>query len=206
MYVPDMFRNDDPEFLRRHIDANAFAILVSRDEDGIPFASHLPFRRMPDGEGLSRLKAHMARANPQWQHFAQDQDLLVIFPGPHAYVSPQWYKTAPNVPTWNYTAVHVYGRARIVDDAADKKQSMQELVSQFESGFPTPWQMNLPERYEQGMLAGIVSFDVDITRIEGKAKLSQNRKPADRQGAIDGLRHQLDAQSSATADLMQSEN
>ncbi len=197
MYTPKHFALDDPAQQQALMAGNPFARLITVDGDGLPHASHLPFLSM---DGL--LDGHMAKANPQWRHFQPGREVLVIFSGPHGYISPSWYSGEPNVPTWNYVALHVYGRPRLVEDAARKKARQAHLVEVMESRFSEPWVMELPEKYEQGMLAGIVTFEIEITRMEGKAKLGQNRKPVDQQGAIAGLRATGQAEDAALADLM----
>jgi len=197
MYTPDKYLMDDAAQQQALMADNPFAQLVTVDRDGMPHATHLPVLYM---DGV--LDVHMAKANPQWQHFENGWEVLVIFSGPHGYISPSWYESVPAVPTWNYTAVHVYGRPRLIEDPAQKKARQSHLVDIMESGFAEPWRMELPSKYEQGMLAGIVTFEVDITRIEGKAKLVQKRKPEDAQGAIDGLRTTGRAGDAALADLM----
>jgi transcriptional regulator len=197
MYTPKHFVLDDPAQQQALIADYPFAQLITVDGDGLPHASHLPFLYY-DG----RLDGHMAKANPQWQHFQAGQDVLVIFSGPHGYISPSWYVNEPNVPTWNYVALHLYGRPTLIEDDAKKKARQERLVEAMESGFPKPWVMDLPENYEQGMLSGIVTFDIEITRMEGKAKMSQNRKPEDTQGAIAGLRATGRPEDAQLADLM----
>ena len=185
MYVPPHFRIDDPAMLASFMARNAFATLVSV-HDGAPFATHLPL--LVDGEGESlRLTGHVARANPQWQSFA-DQDVLAIFAGPHAYVSPSWYGNPKSVPTWNYATAHVYGRARVVDDRAEVYDVLHRLTDREEHGMALPWRMeSLPEDYVANMMQGIVAFKIVPTRIEGKYKLSQNRDRDDRESVAQQL-------------------
>ncbi len=197
MYTPKHFALDDPARRQALIADYPFAQLVTVDGDGRPHASHLPFL-FADG----RLDGHMAKANPQWRHFQPGQDVLVIFSGPHGYISPSWYESEPNVPTWNYLTLHVYGPPRLIEDGGLKKARQERLVAAMEGGFAKPWVMDLPEAYEQGMLSGIVTFDIEITRMEGKEKLGQNRKPEDAQGAIHGLRATGRAEDAQLADLM----
>ena len=171
MYIPSHFRESDERVLAEFIDAHAFGTLVTTDR-GAPCASHLPF--LHDREGRT-LHAHVARGNPQWQQIAAAPDVLVMFVGPHGYVSPTWY-AEPGVPTWNYTAVHVYGRARAVDDAAATGRHVEKLAARFERGSAAPW---VPS-YEPKRLLGIVGIEIRITEIQGKFKLSQNRSAEDR--------------------------
>jgi len=171
MYIPSHFRESNERVLAEFIDAHAFGTLVTI-ERGAPFASHLPF--LHDREA-DLLHAHVARGNPQWQHVAASPDVLVMFQGPHGYVSPTWYAD-PGVPTWNYTAVHVYGRARAVDDAAATGRHVERLAARFEHGGAAPW---VPS-YDPKRLSGIVGIEIRITEIQGKFKLSQNRSAEDR--------------------------
>lgn len=184
MYVPPAFRIDEEAEIFALIEAEAFALLVTTDEDGLPFATHLP---MLLDTGRRVLEGHVAKANPQWRHLEAGRLALAVFSGPHAYVSPSWYPGTPNVPTWNYQAVHVSGPARLVRESEAMAAMQRRLVERFESGFEAPWVMDLPADYEAAMLKGIVCFELEIARLEGKAKMSQNRKPEDRDGAIAGL-------------------
>jgi transcriptional regulator len=171
MYIPSHFRESDERVLADFIDAYAFGTLVTVEQRR-PFASHLPF--LYDRETRT-LHAHVARGNPQWQHVAADPEVLVMFQGPHGYVSPTWYAN-PGVPTWNYTAVHVYGRARVLDDIAATSRHVEKLAARFERGSPAPW---VPV-YDPRMPAGIVGIEIAIGEIQGKFKLSQNRSAEDR--------------------------
>lgn len=184
MYVPKHFEANDTAWQAWHMAENAFATLVSNDDRGLPFANHLPMTFHPEQGERGALRGHMARANPQWRHFESGREILCVFAGPHAYVSPSWYANHPAVPTWNYSAVHVYGRPVILDE--DRTRSLVlALAALFDSGDPRT--MALSRKQETGMIAAIVGFDVEITRIEGKAKLSQNRKREDQDGVIAAL-------------------
>lgn len=197
MYVPDHFRVDDREALHGVIRDNSFGLLMSQVE-GKPFATHLPF--LLDGDVLV---AHMARANPHWRGFADGGEVLCVFQGPHAYVSPSWYTVENTVPTWNYAAVHVYGRPEIVDDAAAAYADQERLVALYESGFDAPWRLADRDReFIDGMLRAIVNFRIPIDRIEGKFKLSQNRPEADRENVIAALGASDDPAAVACGALM----
>jgi len=171
MYIPSHFRESDERVLAEFIDAHAFGTLVTSDR-GPPFASHLPF--LHDREART-LHAHVARGNPQWRHIGTNPDVLVMFQGPHGYVSPTWY-AEPGVPTWNYTAVHVYGRARVLDDVAATGRHVEKLAARFERGSEAPWKPD----YDPRRLQGIVGIEIAIGEIQGKFKLSQNRSAEDR--------------------------
>ncbi|HEY9181794.1 MAG TPA: FMN-binding negative transcriptional regulator [Gammaproteobacteria bacterium] len=179
MYTPKHFEVTSPETLAAFVDAHAFGTLITAPE-GRPFASHVPF--LLDSEHAV-LHCHLARANPQWQQLAAAPEVLVIFLGPHGYVSPTWY-TDPGVPTWNYTAVHVCGAARVVDDPKHTARHVEALAEKFERGSASPW---VPD-YDPRRLGGIVGIEVRVRSIEGKFKLSQNRSAADRHGVIAKLR------------------
>jgi transcriptional regulator len=183
MYVPEAFRLDDRDAVAEVMRAFDFALLVTAP-DGRAQASHLPFLYDPDAGPNGTLHAHMARANPQWQDFAvlaeQGQEALVIFQGPHSYISPTWYGSgSPNVPTWNYVAVHAYGLPRVIEAAAEKRALLERLVAVQESSLTPPWSTaGLTDTYMEGMLRGLVAFEIPVTRLEAKAKLSQNKARA----------------------------
>ena len=186
MYLPKSFHIEDRPELQAFMRAYNFASLVTQHA-GAPFASHLPF--MLDGERgpHGTLLAHMARANPQWRDFAAGGEVLVMFQGPHAYISPAWYETHPSVPTWNYAVVHAYGVARIVEDHATLHHMLEMLVDTHEAAFAQPWRMELPQDYLDKMMRAIVGFEIEITRLEGKLKLSQNRSEHDQQRVVAAL-------------------
>jgi len=191
MYTPDIFALTDPAEAGRILREHSFGLLVTAAE-GAPMASHLPFLFDADRGPKGTLLCHMARANPQWKDFAKLEaagcEALVVFQGPHGYVSPSWYAGGPAVPTWNYLAVHAYGAPRIIDDPAKIKAHQERLVDTHEAGFAAPWSMaSQPEDYIARMLRGIVAFEIPISRLEAKAKLSQNKSEADRQGVIAAL-------------------
>ncbi len=180
MYLPKSFEQTDLPTLHNLMEEYNFATLVSQQQ-GQPIASHLPFLLDRQAGQFGTLKAHMAQANPQWRSF-EDGEVLVIFQGPHAYISPSWYEVSPSVPTWNYAIIHAYGRAKPLADAAALHDMMGSLVDRHESGLDQPWSMaGLSEQYTQNMLAAIVAFEIEITRLEGKFKLNQNRSETDQQ-------------------------
>lgn len=201
MYVPQAFAMRDAAAWRELIDANGFATLVSSGPDGL-VATHLPIMldadRGPDGT----LVAHLARANPHGAAL-DGAEVLAIFHGPHGYISPSWYAAHPAVPTWNYASVHVYGRARVVDDPVRLRDIVGRLVAKYESGRAAPWTMDgLPDSFVGGMLKGIVGVDIEIARVEGKHKLSQNRSAVDRRQVIAALAASGDAGDQALAAYM----
>ena len=199
MYIPKAFREDHINTLHKLMREYSFATLITQHE-GVPFATHLPFildaQRGPNGT----LLAHMARANPQWHDFASAQDVLVIFQGPHAYISPSWYEVELSVPTWNYAVVHAYGIPRLIEDGEELYQLLKTLIETHEAQFEKPWPFQLPDDYLQKMMRGIVGFEIEITRLEGKFKLSQNRTEAEREKVIAALQKSTD--TLAVAELM----
>ncbi|MFM8286138.1 MAG: FMN-binding negative transcriptional regulator [Planctomycetaceae bacterium] len=181
MYIPSAFRVADRDTLYDFIEQHGFATLVTAPE-GFPMASHVPLWLDRERDVVA---GHLARANPQADQLTSGES-LAIFQGPHAYISPAWYATAPAVPTWNYTAVHVTGIARRLSSERTA-ELVDHLVSKYEASRSNPWPNELPEEYRERMLAGIVGFELPLQRIEGKFKLSQNRSSADQAGVAQGL-------------------
>lgn len=171
MYSPPYNRIEDRAELLAFMRANNFAILVT-GLGGALHASHLPLTVHEEGGELV-IDMHMAQANPQWREFF-DEEVLVIFHGPHAYISPRWYEDTERVPTWNYAAVHAYGTPALIDDPAAKHASQRRLVEVMDPQW-LPRFDALSERYVTGMLRGIVNFRIPVSRIETRWKLSQNR-------------------------------
>jgi len=170
MYIPRHFEVTDKTEIFTFIEANAFGQLIST-LDGRLFSTHIPILFSADS---NRLLGHLAKANPQWQAI-QGQEVLISLQGPHDYISPSWYR-APGVPTWNYQAVHIYGNCHVFEDTTKLKQVVDRLTEKFESAFEEPWQPT----YKASMLQGIVGIEVEITEIQCKYKLSQNRSKEDR--------------------------
>lgn len=199
MYVPASFAEDRPEILARFVAAHGFATLVTQGEGGL-VASHIPLLH-DAGRGL--LTGHIAKPNPQAAHLQDGAEALAIFAGPHAYISPRWYENHPAVPTWNYAAVHVYGRVRRIEEPGDLARIVATLAATYEAGSSAPWRYaDLPTAFAAGMLKGILGFKLAITRLEGKFKLSQNRAAADRAGVVAALRAAGRPEDEAVADLM----
>ena len=200
MYVPELFRQDDPQTLHAFLGEFPFATLVS---GAVPQATHIPM--LFDAEAQV-LRGHLARGDPHWKAVEAGQPALAIFLGPHAYVSPQWYPSkkvdGKTVPTWNYVAVHAHGTLRVVEDPVWLLANVTALTDQQEAQFAEPWKVtDAPEDYVRKMLAAIVGVELTVTSLIGKWKLSQNRPPADHGGARDGLAA-LGGPSKDVADLM----
>ena len=182
MYLPEHFAENDLPTLHRFMRQFSFATLVTHHE-GAPYASHLPFLLAETHGPLGALRAHTASKNPQWRDLAAGQQALVIFLGPHSYVSPSWYRKRQNVPTWNYTAVHAYGTARILSPQ-ETLQSLLDLAHLHEAGNEPAWSFNPQDSWIRDMLSEIVGFEISIDRLEGKFKLSQNRTGEDRESVV----------------------
>ncbi|MFO1483408.1 MAG: FMN-binding negative transcriptional regulator [Verrucomicrobiaceae bacterium] len=201
MYSPDHFRVDDRATLHAFMQQHSFATIITHD-GCIPHATHMPVLLEANQGQQGTLVSHMARANPQWKHFEDGREVLVIFTGPHAYVSPAWYASAPAVPTWNYTAVHAYGIPRLINDHDRFAQRLRDLVEFYESGREGRWDGELPVEYRVKLMRGIVGVEIEITRLEGKFKLSQNRSPEDQQRVIAALSASADQTERETAEMM----
>lgn len=181
MYVPILFHETDQEKLFDLIQQHSFGLLVS-DHEGEPFASHLPFLLDRSFAPKGCLIGHMARANPQWRQ-AEGKNVLAIFAGPHAYVSPTWYEAEEVVPTWNYVAVHAYGRFQAIHEPDALTEILQKYVAFFEAAMPRPWTFDGESEFAQKMVQAVVGFRIEISRLEGKWKLSQNQ-PRERRGKV----------------------
>lgn len=191
MYTPAHFAINEPQQLHAIIRAHPLGALVTHGPEGLD-ANHIPFELDADAGAQGRLTAHVARANPVWQQCQGGADVLVIFRGNESYISPNWYpskhETHRQVPTWNYEVVHVHGRLSVMDHEKFVRGVVARLTRQHESTEPRPWKMgDAPPDYIDGMLRAIVGIEIDIQRIEGKAKLSQNREPRDRLNAAEIL-------------------
>jgi len=192
MYTPPLFAEERIDVLHDAIERAGLATLVTMAADGLT-ASHIPVLLDRSAGTHGVLYGHLAIANPQWRDSAGGADALAIFLGPDAYISPSWYATKPEsgrvVPTWNYVAVHVYGRLAFFDDAKRLLDLVTRLTNRHEAGFAEPWHVSdAPESFIEGQLKGIIGFELPIARIEGKWKMSQNRPAADQEGAARGLR------------------
>ena len=200
MYIPAHFKETDPERIAALIEAYPFGMLITAPA-GVPVVSHLPFLFARSADSPGKLLGHMARANPQWQHFAAGSEVLIVFHGPHAYVSPAWY-ASPGVPTWNYAVVHLRGKPHLMENESDLKTLLERLTHAHESHLPNPWEPQLTGSQQEKLLDMIVGFEIDITDIQGKFKLSQNRSLEDRQLVMQKLSNSDNQTESAVAKLM----
>lgn len=204
MYIPDAFRIANTAEAQQVIAENEFGALTTVDADGLPFATHLPFLLKADEGEFGTLYGHMARANPQWRHFRAEQPVLCVFQGAHAYISPNWYTTRLYVPTWNYIAVHAYGVPDIISDGDRIDDLMRQLSHPYEPQ-PGGWRFDdMDVKQREGLKKGIVAFRLPISRLEGKAKLGQNKGDEQRLAAADGLDATGDADAARLAGEMRS--
>ena len=201
VYLPPAFTESRPAILVSHIEKHNFGMLVSHGAAGL-VASHIPFLVECHADKV-HLLGHLARPNPQVEDLTRGGEVLTIFSGPHAYISPSWYAEGPAVPTWNYVDVHAYGTVSLIEEADWLSRLLLRLSDRHEATNPAPWRMqDLPEPYLQGMIKGIIGFEIAVTRLEGKYKLSQNRPAIDRPRIIAGLERREDADAGAVARLM----
>lgn len=209
MYIPASFRENDLDALHALMRAHPLGLLVSQGAGGLQ-ASPLPFL-LYAGEGShGTLRAHLARANPHWRELADAAECLVTFQGADAYVTPAWYPskaaTGKAVPTWNYAAVHAWGKPTVTEDTAWLRRQLDDLTRLHEGIRPAPWSpADAPADYIAAQLQAIVGIEIPIARIEGKWKMSQNKGADDRRGVIAGLRAEDDPhRNTAAADLVAS--
>jgi transcriptional regulator len=191
MYQPPHFREDDLAVQHALIRAHPLGLLISASADG-PVANAVPFHLDTSSGGKGRLQVHVARANGQWQQIADGAPVLVVFQGPHAYITPSWYQTKQEtgkvVPTWNYAIVQVRGPARVIDDADWIRAQIEALTRDQEDRRAASWAVgDAPGAFIAAQIKGIIGIEIDIATIEGKWKVSQNRSAADSSGVAAGL-------------------
>jgi transcriptional regulator len=207
VYIPELFNIADTSELVALMRARPFAALISAGPGGLD-ATHLPTVLKMDGERPISIECHVARTNPQWKEFSSRQDALMIFGGLQGYIRPGWYPSknvdGKAVPTWNYTVVHAHGRVTAIEDRVWLERHVRELTAQQEHDQPAPWTPDdAPRPYIEAMLRGIVGISFEITRLEGKSKMSQNRTATDRAGVMRGLRARGAADDVALGELVE---
>lgn len=200
MYIPEFNRQEDRATALAFMRANPFAILVSTVE-GIPFATHLPLLVEEAGDQVV-VRGHMAKANPHWKSMQAGQESLIMFHGPHAYISPSLYEIRESVPTWNYAAVHVYGEPTLFSDEEGLTEILHHMIHTFESSYMAQWS-ELTDQYRRRMMKHIVGFEIKAKRLEAKFKLSQNRTKGEQERVMQSLSQSRDSNISGTAELMQ---
>ena len=198
MYIPQSFAETDVDRLHDLMRSCNFAILFSAQSE--PMATHLPFVLDTERGSQGTLICHLARANPHWQQLDPQQNVLVVFQGPHSYISPTWYATPSVVPTWNYAAVHAYGKPNLIHELEPLREMLLRLIAAHEPAERLPeFEANLPEN----LLKAIVGVEIEITRLEGKFKFNQNKSIADQQSVIEMLSQSTDSSHQAVAHIMQ---
>jgi transcriptional regulator len=202
MHVPPGFHEDRLEVIHDIIQQHSFGTLVSSGPNGLE-ATHLPFLLDRTRGEKGMLLAHMADFNAHWRHLEAASEVLVIFSGPHTYISPTWYTSRRNVPTWNYVAVHAYGRVKLVEEK-NLIDQWSRMASKYEQQRPQGWSLQeLPEKQLRSFLDVCVGFEIEVTRLLCQRKLSQNRSSEDRRGVIQGLKADGAPDGLAVAELME---
>ena len=207
MYLPKHFEEPRVEAMHELIRARPLATLVTFSSGGLN-ANHIPLQLSQEPIPLGTLRGHVARSNPIWSDFAKDVEVLAIFHGPDAYVTPSWYPTKAEtgkvVPTWNYAVVHAYGVLRVFDDVSWLRAHLGTLTANNEGRFPEPWSLSdAPHDFTEKLIGAVVGIEIVITRLSGKWKVSQNQSPQNRAGVIDGLRASECPQSLEVATLVE---
>lgn len=207
MYVPSHFEETRLEVLHGLIRAQPLATVVTLSADGIN-ANHIPLHLAAEQGQFGVLRGHVARSNPIWSNLVQDVEALAIFHGTDAYISPSWYPTKREhgkvVPTWNYAVVHAYGALRVIDDPAWLRSLLEELVSRYEAQSAVPWSIaDAPADFIARMIGSIVGFEIVISRVQGKWKVSQNQPAVNRASVVDALRQRAEADTLEMAHLVE---
>ena len=202
MYVPGMNRWENQEHILAFMQRFSFATITNVTTSGLPLATHLPFVvQMRDNQLW--LTAHFAKANEQWQ-LLEGQTSLVVFAEPHAYVSPSHYEKEQNVPTWNYQAVHAYGQARLLKEQSAANEVVEDLIRQSEPAYLAQWQ-GLSAGYKEAMFKGIVAFELEVTDLQAKSKLSQNKRMAEQKSIAEALTKSTDSGEQYLGSVMSEE-
>lgn len=201
MYTPKINLMDNPNEIVSFMKQFSFATIVS-SKNNKPIATHLPFLVVLENDKII-LKSHFAKANDHWSHLTESE-VLVVFSEPHAYISPKNYEKELNVPTWNYLAVHVYGIGSIIADDSQALEILEATINNYEPEYQKQWQA-LPNDYKQKMIKGIVAFEITVSNIEAKKKLSQNRTATEQQNIIKNLSKSTDSNEVLIADFMKNE-
>lgn len=199
MYIPDLYKNEEKEAIRTFLKANAFGILIN-ETNGKLWATHIPLELETNKEGEEILLGHISKENPQWTAFESNDQVLAVFTGSHAYISPSWYDHE-NVPTWNYTAVHIYGKIKIIEGDA-VIDSLTKLVDKYEQNSKCPVRVAELSKKTMMQTRGIVAFEIKIEEIQAQTKMSQNRDDKNYSNIISELEKTKKTQSMAVAKEM----
>lgn len=199
MYLPKHFSQSEYDKVKILIEENSFATILSFPDSSKPFINHLP---VIFDEAI--IIGHMAKRNPQWLHFKNNPDCTMIFQGGHTYITPKWYRSGGDVPTWNYAIAHLHGKIEVVESYNEQIEILKKLTLHFEKNSINPWAFSLPEDLasESALTSAIVSFRFKIEKIEAKYKLSQNRSKDDQEGIVEGLKERTDEMSRLVMEMM----
>lgn len=198
MYIPKHYLSTDKEEIINFIKTYSFATIITV-KDNFQTATHLPFVVTERNNELI-LTSHFAKANEQWKDITNNQ-VLVIFTEPHAYISPKYYESKMNVPTWNYVAIHLYGKGKIISEQKESFEVLELMINHFEKDYLTQWK-DLPLEYKNKMLKGIVTFEIAITEIQAKKKLSQNKTDLERKNIISAFENSNNENEKVLAEMM----
>lgn len=199
MHIPKLYKNENLEEVRAFIKSNSFGMLVST-VDNRPWATHIPLELEEDENGEEVIYGHVSKANAQWKQFNEAEEVLLIFNGPHAYISSSWY-SIEEVPTWNYVAVHIYGKLKIIDES-ELLYSLNKLVDKYETHSAHPIRMQDFSEKTMKQINGIVGFKITINEIQAAYKLSQNRKETDYKNIVSELESKDNPLEKETAAIM----
>ena len=199
MFIPEIYKNENQEEIKKFLQENSFGILINQT-NGKLSATHIPLELETTKEGKDILYGHISRENPQWQGFTDNDQILAVFSGPHSYISSSWYDHE-NVPTWNYIAVHVYGKIKIIEGEG-VIESLKKLVDKYEQNSENPVRVVDLSKKTMMQTRGIVAFEIEITEIQATKKMSQNRDGKNYQNIISELEKVNTNQSIAIANEM----
>lgn len=199
MYIPDIYKNENQEEINDFLQKNSFGILVNQS-NGKLWATHIPLELETNENGKQVLQGHISKENLQWESFTDDDKVLAIFSGAHSYISPSWYDHE-NVPTWNYIAVHIYGKIKIIEGEA-VIESLKKLVDKYEQSSENPVRVEDFSKKTMMQTRGIVAFEIEIEEIQAQHKLSQNRDDKNYLNIISELEKTNDSQAIAVANEM----
>lgn len=199
MYTPEIYKNENQKEIKKFLQENSFGILINQT-NGKLCATHIPLELETNEEGNEILYGHISKENPQWNGFIDNDQVLAVFTGPHSYISSSWYDHE-NVPTWNYIAVHVYGKIKIIEGEA-VIESLKKLVDKYEQNSKNPVRIADLSKKTMMQTRGIVAFEIEITEIQATRKLSQNRDEKNHQNIISELEKTEDFQAIAVANEM----
>ncbi len=206
MFQPPMFNEDRMDVMHDLIDKYSFGIMIGH-EGGALSINHLPFILHPELSEKGTLRGHISKGNPLWKNHDANNDVTVIFQGPHHYISPGWYASKAEhekvVPTWNYATVHATGKLKLIEDTDWLIAQLSTLTDKHEAGYDEPWKVSdAPEKYIRGQMKGIVGIEIEITELIGKWKMSQNKNDADKTGILAGLTKEGDDNALDMVDVM----